>query len=450
MGRILYKRTAAVALATFLVGAAGAQERIEAGSNAYTKEDDIELGREAAKEIEKQVQIVDDRQLAGYIEDMGERLLKQAPESGFPFTFKVVADPSINAFALPGGPVYIHTGVITAADDEAQLAGVMAHEISHVILRHSTSQATKSAPVGALANVLGAVLGEKGGVLGTLGQLGVGVGANALMLKYSRGAEREADIMGARMMSGAGWDPVQMARFFEKLESEGGGGMPQFFSDHPNPGNRVEYVREEIANYESRDYREDSPEFSKMKTRAQGFAASAQQPSQRGVQPSDEGAAAQAAGGEAQGPGYNFRYPREWGVSAERAGVTAAPEGGVVSAGGGSSVVRGVVANMTAAEGSLEESTDALIQGLEQANSGLAELRGQRESTRVGGEPALSTRLEGPSALGDDSRELVWLVTVRRPQGLFSLAMVAPMDEVNRWRDDFEEIVESVSFEPER
>ena len=217
--------------------AAKKRKEIKPGFNLFSKEQDIQLGREAAAEIEKQVELVGDARLNKFVDELGKDLARYAQDPDYPFTFKVVADENINAFALPGGPIYMHTGTIAQADNEAQVAGVMAHEIGHVILRHSTNQASKASLFKLPAVLAGGVLGNQGGMLAALGQVGLGLGLNSALLKYSRNAERDADIVGARMMAEAGYSPVEMASFFEKLAAQsGGGGMPQFLASHPNPG----------------------------------------------------------------------------------------------------------------------------------------------------------------------------------------------------------------------
>src|SRR5262249_27257254 len=155
--------------------------------------------------------------LQDYLKRVGERLAAtaEAKQSGFPFNFTLLNVPEINAFALPGGPMFVFTGLMTAADNEAQVAGVMAHEMSHVILRHGTNQASKANLIQLPAALAGAVAGN-GSLMGQLAQLGVGLGANSVLLKFSRDAESQADALGARMMSEAGYNPVEMARFFEK------------------------------------------------------------------------------------------------------------------------------------------------------------------------------------------------------------------------------------------
>jgi beta-barrel assembly-enhancing protease len=224
--------------------AAGPRE-VKPGWNLFSKQQDVQLGREAAAQVERQMPVVHDGQLQDQIERIGRRLVSTGMADQYPYTFKVVNEPSINAFALPGGPTYVHTGLIRAAENEAQLAGVMAHEIAHVALRHGTNQASKANLIQLPAMLAGAVVGN-GSMLGQLAQLGIGLGANSVLLKYSRNAERDADILGARMMAKAGYNPIEMARFFEKLEAQGGSRGPEFMASHPNPGNRMKAIQEEI------------------------------------------------------------------------------------------------------------------------------------------------------------------------------------------------------------
>ena len=141
------------------------------GFNLFSKDQDVELGKEAAGEIAKQVEVIDNRELNAYVNSIGARLAAQPQADKYPYTFNVVNDPSINAFALPGGPAFVHTGLIAAADNEAQLAGVLAHEITHVALRHGTNQASKANLIQLPAMLASAALGE-GSMLAQLGQLG--------------------------------------------------------------------------------------------------------------------------------------------------------------------------------------------------------------------------------------------------------------------------------------
>jgi beta-barrel assembly-enhancing protease len=235
------------------------------GFNLFSKEQDVQLGKESADQVRKQMPVIKDPVLTGYVNRVGQRLVssREAQESGFPFTFEVVADPSINAFALPGGPMFINTGLLRAVDNEAQLAGVMGHEMSHVILRHGTNQASKSQLI-QLPAILGAQM-TGSSMLGKLAQVGIGLGANSVLLKFSRTAESQADLMGSHLMAEAGYDPVQMARFFEKLNGEGGQRAPQFLSDHPNPENRERAIEAEVQRLPPQNYSYQTGDFQRMK-----------------------------------------------------------------------------------------------------------------------------------------------------------------------------------------
>jgi beta-barrel assembly-enhancing protease len=239
--------------------------RFKPGFNLFSKEQDIQLGQESAVQVRKQMTVVNDPVLKDYVSQIGKRLAasQEAQASGFPFSFEVVADPSINAFALPGGPMFINTGLLKAVDNEAQLAGVMGHEMSHVILRHGTNQASKQNLI-----QLPALLGSQmtgSSMLGQLAQVGIGLGANSVLLKFSRTAESQADLTGVHLMSQAGYDPIQMAAFFEKLSAQGGQGAPQFLSDHPNPENRSRAIHEEVQRMPAKQYGFQTGKFNQMK-----------------------------------------------------------------------------------------------------------------------------------------------------------------------------------------
>jgi predicted Zn-dependent protease len=217
---------------------------VRPGFNVFGKEQDVEIGQQAAAQVRSQVDIVNDRQLQQYVSKVGNKLAAHSEAGGYPYSFTLINENSINAFALPGGPVFIHSGLIEAADSEAQFAGVLAHEIGHVALRHATNQASKANLLQFPAALAAAVIGDQSAAA-QLGQAGLGLGINSVLLKYSRDAEREADVFGAQLMAKSGYSPLEMAHFFEKLEEEGGSRAPEFLSSHPNPGNRVEAVQAE-------------------------------------------------------------------------------------------------------------------------------------------------------------------------------------------------------------
>lgn len=238
--------------------------QLHPGFNMFSPQQDIQLGKEAKEQTEQTKPIVHDPRLDSYITGLGHRL-NGSPKTGkFPFSFQVINDRNINAFALPGGPIFIHSEAIAAAQNESQLAGVIAHEMSHVALRHGTHEASKGQAVKLLAGLAGSVAGS--GMLGQLAQAGIGLGANSVLLHYSRAAEAEADYNGAQVMYDAGYDPHEMANFFHMLETRGSEGrLAQFLSDHPTPGNRVKAVDDEVRLLPAKTYSGDSPEFARAR-----------------------------------------------------------------------------------------------------------------------------------------------------------------------------------------
>ena len=289
---ILLASAIAVVLGFGIPSFAQGPHRFQPGFNLFSKQQDVQLGEESAAQVRKQMTVISDPVLTAYVNRVGKRLVtsQEATESGFPFTFEVVADPSINAFALPGGHMFINTGLLKAVDNEAQLAGVMGHEMSHVILRHGTNQASKANLI-ELPAALAAQMAGKGSMMGQLAQLGIGLGANSVLLKFSRNAESQADLMGSHLMSEAGYDPMEMAHFFNKLGSPGKGmvgNMAQFMSDHPNPGNRERAIEQEARVLPQHSYGYQTGDFQRMKGVVAKIHEPAPKPPQQPAQPSQQ------------------------------------------------------------------------------------------------------------------------------------------------------------------
>jgi predicted Zn-dependent protease len=242
---------AALAAALTVSAPAAAQTRIDPGENRFSPAQDVELGRRAAAELRRELPIVRDRQTENYVRRIGERLVAAIPgrlrQPQFRYTFQVVDRRDINAFALPGGPIFVNRGMLEAARNDGEVAGVIAHELSHVVLRHGTAQATKGQKfqLGALAGqILGSLIGgRKGAVIAQGSQIGIGT----YFLKYSREYEREADLLGAQLMARAGYDPRDMANMFRTIERRSGSGGPEWLSDHPSPANRYAAINREAA-----------------------------------------------------------------------------------------------------------------------------------------------------------------------------------------------------------
>lgn len=234
---------------TTLAGSPAAQTRVSPGFNLFTPEQDVQVGRQSAAQVERQIPILRHAAANAYLERVGRRLASRAPGPRFPYTFKIANLSDVNAFALPGGYVYVHRGLLERVRSEGELAGVLAHEIAHVGLRHPTNQASKAYVARAGIGIIGALLGDEDASTSTsIMQAIGGMGLNLLFLRYSRKAETEADVAGAQTMGRAGYDPMDMARFFQYLRSLSGrepSKLQRFLSDHPSPGDREERIRRE-------------------------------------------------------------------------------------------------------------------------------------------------------------------------------------------------------------
>lgn len=237
------------------------------GFNLISIEEEQQLGDKFVLEVEKQYKVSPDREANAYVDRVGRRLLTKAREVQFPFTFKVVMDDSINAFAIPGGHIYVHTGLIKAASSEDELAAVMAHEINHAVARHGTRQMTQQY---GYTLVLQLLLGENPGMLT---QLATSLFGKAGTMAYSRSMENQADYLGVETMAKAGYDPNSMLTFFTKLNAMSGGQkssqVEKFFSSHPETGERLANVKAAIAKLAPMKYSgpQDKGEFVRVKAR---------------------------------------------------------------------------------------------------------------------------------------------------------------------------------------
>lgn len=254
---------------------AGGPQLPNPGQAPLTRQEQIKLGFQVAAQVYQQMPVLPDNDpVTQYVQHLGRKLVATIPaQYSWPYEFHVIPQKEINAFALPGGAIFINIGTITAASSEAELAGVMAHEMSHVYMQHGAKQAAKTQTTSAIAGIAGAILGSlTGGVWGQLAQAGIAFGAQGIVLKYSREDEAQADYVGAIVMYRAGYNPKALADFFRKLAAQDSAG-PQFLSDHPNPGNREEAIQQEIAGWPPRNYRTNSPAFTRA--RQEAFAAKA-------------------------------------------------------------------------------------------------------------------------------------------------------------------------------
>ena len=439
-----------VALVLFNMTLFAERTRLKPASGVFNQmfsvEQDIELGREAAKDAEKQLVLVNNRDANTYIAALGQQLVAKAPnENKFPFTFKVVDDRSINAFALPGGPIYVHRGAIEAADNEAQLAGVIGHEIGHVILRHGTNQATKAQYTQGLVGILGGALGNSGtGKI--IAQLSA-FGAGSVLLRYSRDAESQADLMGTQILFDSGYDPRAMAQFFEILAKEHkGSNTEQFFSNHPIPENRVVKVNDEIRKIGTvpPNPRTDSPDFQQVKRALLAMPEPPKPPAAPAAGASKDKPAAPALPStrmtDFQISGIQLRHPDNWKPAVQNTNVTLAPAGGVVQGNLAYGMIIDVFKPQNARD--LDQSTTQFLEDLRKGNPAMKVVRtGTR--TRVDNQNAQLTEITNDSPVGGQETDII--VTVLRSNGdLLYFVEVAPTKDLSQYQSAFRAIMDSV------
>ena len=440
-------RLAMIALILFSTTVLAERTRLRPGTNRFSPQEDIEIGREAAKDAEKQIRLIDNRDANTYISALGQQLVAKSPnEYKFPFTFKIVDDKSINAFALPGGPVYVHRGAIEAADNEAQLAGVMGHEIGHVILRHGTNQATKALLPQAGAAILGAILGNSG-VGKLVGQLGA-FAANGVLLKYSRDAETQADLMGTQILFDMVYDPRAMAQFFEKLAKEHQGSKTeQFFSNHPIPENRVAKVNDEIRKIGTvpANPRTDSADFQRVKRTLLAMPDPPKLPAKAANGPSGKKPAAPAAPSsrmtDFQVSGIQLRHPDNWKPSLQGTNITLAPAGGVTGQG---SLAYGMIIDVFKPQNArtLDQATTQFLDDLKKGNPSMKVVRA-RGQTRVDGLPAQLTEVTNESPLGGQETDII-ITVLRSTDELRYFVEAAPANEFAQYQNAFRAVMDSV------
>jgi len=482
--------TVLILLLSQLAAVVGGPELPNPGKAPMTREQQIQLGLQAAAQVYKQMPVLPDSSPeTQYIRQLGQRLVATIPpQYSWPFEFHVIPQKEINAFALPGGPMFVNVGTITAASSEAELAGVMAHEMGHVYMQHGAKQAGKQQTTSTIFGVLGAILGTQGG-LGQLAQAGLQFGAQGLILKYSREDEAQADAVGAIILYKAGYNPKALADFFQKLAAQGSAG-PQFLSDHPNPGNREAAIQKEIANWPPKQYRTSSPAFEKVRQEAAGLRVYTAEEIAQGAKSGQwaalnrrNGAVFRAPAGTAfAAPASNesagvtgpvalqsvlpssrlvtsnlgplkIARPENWQVMAPAQrgdDVRIAPPAGVT----GNAIGYGVLINgVRPRQGqgmSLNDLTMALVQAMQRGGNDLR-IVGNMQPITVAGVEGRSLDMEStspfPGANGSPQKERDWLVTVPRPDGsVLYFVFVAPQAEFAQLRPTFDNMLRSVQW----
>jgi beta-barrel assembly-enhancing protease len=430
-------RLAFIALVFVSMTVLAERTRLKPGFNAFSPEQDIELGREAAKDAERQLALVNNREAVDYVAALGRKLAGAAPNPyKFPFTFKIVDDRSINAFALPGGPVYVHRGAIEAADNEAQLAGVMGHEIGHVLLRHGTNQASKAQLVQGLAGLAGALGGGNAGAV--IGQLSA-FAAGGVLLKYSRDAETQADLLGTQILFDMGYDPIAMAQFFDKLAKEHKGTKTeQFFSNHPIPENRVTKVNAEIKKIGAvgPNRTTDSPTFQQVKRAMMGLP----EPKPAAKPATAAPSAPSARMTDFQAAGIQLRHPDNWKSAVQGTNINIAPENGLVHGNVSHGMIIDVLKTQNAQN--LDQATSQLVDEIRKGNPSIKVVR-SRVKSQIDGRTAQLTEMSSDSPAGGQETDTI--ITVQRSNTeLVYFIQVAPIRDMNQYQPVFDTIMKSV------
>lgn len=444
-----------------------AQTKIKLHNNKFSTADDVKLGRQAAAEAEQQFPLLRDAEVNAYVERVGQRLVASIPAEfqhpEFRYYFKVVNASDINAFALPGGPMYVNRGMIEAARTEGEMAGVMAHELSHVALRHGTAQATKAQKyaVGAgIAGILGTILA--GPAVGQLAQLPIG----AYFLKFSREYETEADLLGARIMANAGYDPRDLANVFQTLERQGGGGGG-FLSDHPSPKDRyarinreAQYLRVNTAmRHDTRDFfgiQERLRGYPRAQTMAEIQRSGRRYPNQGGDYPNGDrtGYPNTTPSGRVEYPSSRYRtynegaftvsIPDNWREINNQGDLWFAPNGAYGSANGQNVFTHAV--NFGVAQSryrNVQQATNDFINRMQQSNGNMRARGGNQRMDVDGRYGQLLTLDNVNEATG--RAEIVNVVTTQLRNGeLFYMIAVSPSDEYGTYQNTFLTILRSL------
>lgn len=437
------------------------QPRFKPGFNLFSPEQDVELGRQSAQQILAETPMLDDPQIDGYVKQLGARLASKAAGEKFPYQFRVVATREINAFALPGGFLFVNAGTIAAARNEGELASVMAHEIAHAALRHGTNQASKAQLAEAGLGILGSIAssgGENPDLGRAVGAIG-GLGANMLFLRYGRAAEKEADLEGARILAEAGYDPRDMASFFKTLEAQGGQRVPEMLSDHPDPGNRIKYILDEIPRLPvARDPTHTTPDFEAVKARLTGRAPSLSEESRlRRIGPENpadlelgarpQHPSAQFNGFQANDQSFAVQVPANWdALSAGNSEMIFAPKGAYGDYNGNMMVTHGIfIGARSVQQRDLRSATEAFIQQQIESNPDFQIARAPQQFD-FGGQEGYYAIVSGPSAINGVVEVDVTYTTVTADGRMFYIITIAPEDEAGVYKPAFERVIRSLQL----
>jgi len=476
---------AVMAALALSVGLADAQTKIKSGFNLFSAEQDVQIGQESAAQVEAQLPMVNDSSVQSYVNRIGQRLAPNAGGPNFQYRFRVVNNSDINAFALPGGPIYLNRGVLEQARNEGEVAGVLAHEISHVALRHGTHQASKAylaqAGIGILGGILGGKVGQ--GTADIINAVG-GIGLNALFLKYSRDLETQADIRGSQILAASGYSPADMVNFFQTLERVDKSRKTSWLSDHPAPPDRIARIQQEAQSLRvTQTPTQNVAELQSVQARLRGSGAAptTQQIAQSGpATGTTSSGRRRSAGGSARTPDveapsssmktytsrsgvYRVSYPSNWQVYEQsNTGVTIAPPSAVAQ----NEIVYGAIinhydpfgnarSNLRDGSGggylgsvSLDDATNDLVATLQQSSPYLRVVQGSGQRIRMAGGTALAATMRGVDPqTGIDER--VTVVTRQlADEHLIYMLFITPETDASRYSNVLNSMGSSLQIDP--
>jgi Zn-dependent protease with chaperone function len=462
--------TVALGALALSAGAARAQDDPRPGFNLFSVQQDVEIGRQSAAQAERQLPVLRDPWLERYLNRVIQPLVEAAPGARYPYRVRAVDAAEVNAFAFPGGPLYVNRGLLEATRSEGELAGVLAHEIAHIALRHGTHQASRAYAAQAGIGILGGLLGRDRGTSTQVIQAVGGLGLNAAFLRFSRNDEQEADLAGIRMMKRAGYDPAAMASFFGLLkqqESRDPSRLEQFFSSHPAPADRAARMQAEAERLGGVERARASADFDSMHERLQGRPFS----QQRTARMEERGDRGGRGAGRAEPPVidrpsaslrtfeqrdgfFEVDYPSNWRAypATSGYGVTLAPPDGIQWLDDRrQNVVCAVIINhydpfdaVGSGSSALDDATDDLVAEIRRSSPYLRAVGSPQRHTRVDRAAALSVDLEGVSpATGETERVRVLTRELTDGHVLYAL-FVAPRDQAARLQPAFDDMVDSL------
>ena len=470
---IVFSATVLLFVTLTAVPRADARVELQPCKNGISPQQQIELGQKAVQQVDQQMPVLPDSdRVTKYVQTLGQKLASEAPGYPWPYNFHVVNVADINAFALPGGAIFVNLGTIQAASNEAQLAAVMAHEISHVVLQHSVCNLEKERRVGIFAGLgqiaSGILLGDS--TLGALAQKGIGLTAGLSFLRMGRDAEQQADLEGVGILYDAGYDPRAMPQFFETIQAKYGKGGAQFLSDHPNPGNRTEYVDREISSFVAKpQYLKNSTQFTQIHKVVANMRAYTSKEVDSGVWKKKDPNQTVSTGVNQydassppntridtttpqqwttfRGSGFTMQVPSTWGAAGNQTSAMVAPPGGITpnANGQGGNLVYGVLTDVSQPDqASGGDMFNGLLSELTRQNPGLQP--GSPTGISVGGVQAQAVHSVDRSANGGRG-EHDWIVGVPLSQTMRYFVFVTPEPDFEAMRPTFEKILNSVRVE---